>query len=357
MPSASYTEEEIMRYMRRSRPCIGLASLLLAWIASGSASFGQVAPTVTTGLRVNGVAAACGVTVASGNQVTLLLSSNQNGNARVTIRKGTGAAAFLAQGAVTAGLTYRVNVTAGTADDLLRTFTVTVTNSTGQVGSQTCGYIVAGQGGQTLPVVTTDLLVNGGASACGATVASGARVRLLLSSNQNGTARVTIRKGTGADTFLAQGAVTAGAIHWVDVTAGAADGLTRVFTVTVTNNVGGTASQTCSYTVGGQGGQTIPVITTSLVVNGVAAACGATALSGQTVGLRLSSNQDGFAVVTARVGNGPEIPQASGRVTAGLTYRVNVTAGAANGQLRTFTVTVTNNTNQTGTATCSFAVQ
>jgi len=347
-----------MRTGRRSLSAWSLAYLLCLGAASWSRpASAHPAPTVTTALRVNGVNTACGATVAPGDQVCLLLSSDQAGTAVVSIQKGTGTPTVLAEGSVKAGVTYSVCVTAGAADGLVRHFTVRVTNAEGTSTSRVCSYAVSDTGGQTLPVVTTGLRVNGANTACGATVDSGDQVCLLLSSNQNGTAVVSIRKGTGAETVLAQGSVQAGVTYRVCVTAGAADGVTRTFSVKVTNASGGSTTRTCTYVVNGTSGQTIPVVSTALRVNGVNAACGATVASGAQVCLLLSSNQDGTAVVSIQKGTGTPTILAQGTVLAGRTYRVCVTAGAADGLPRHFTVTVTNSTGQSGTKTCSYAVQ
>lgn len=249
-----------MRRVSKGRVQVVLATLLMAASGSGPGALAgpkglgaQTAPTVTTDLLVNGAAAVCGDAVASGSAVGLLLSSSQNGTAVVTVQKGTGTATTLAQGSVTAGSTYRVSVTAGTADGLLRTLTVAVTNASGQSTARTCGYVVGSTAAQAAPVITTSLRVNGAAAECGATVASGSAVSLLLSSNQAGTAVVTAQKGTGtlteSATPLAQGSVAAGATYRVNVTAGAADGLIRTFTVTVTNAAGESTSHLCSFAV------------------------------------------------------------------------------------------------------------
>jgi hypothetical protein len=346
-----------MRTRNHSLSAWSLASLLclgaVSWSPPASA---HPAPTVQTALRVNGVTTACGATVAPGDQVCLLFSSNQAGNAVVSIRRGTGTPTVLAQGAVKAGVNYRVCVTAGAADGVVRHFTVTVTNAEGLATSQVCSYAVSDTAGQAAPVVTTGLRVNGVNAACGATVAAGDQVCLLLSSNQSGTAVVSIQKGTGAETVLAQGSVQAGVTYRVCVTAGAADGIARTFTVKVTNASKQTTTATCAYIVG-TAGQALPVVTTSLRVNGVAAACGATVASGAEVCVLLSSNQAGNAVVSIQKGTGAPTVLARGAVEAGRTYRVCVTAGAADSITRTFTVAVTNAAGQTGSQTCSYVVK
>jgi collagen type VII alpha len=254
-----------MHRKRNSSLGVGLACLLLLWGTSFSPSLagssgstgqsgqtgtsGQGGPTLTTSLLVNGAAATCGATVASGDAVCVRFSSDQTGTAVVTARKGTGADTTLASGSVQAGVTYRVCVTAGTADGQMRTFTVTVTNTSGQASSQECTFTVGSSSAQGGPTVTTSLLVNGAAADCGATVAAGNQVCVRFSSDQTGTAVVTVRKGTGAETTLASGSVQAGVTYRVCVTAGAADGQTRTFTVTVTNTSGQATSQECAYVV------------------------------------------------------------------------------------------------------------
>src|SRR4029077_2277368 len=70
-----------------------------------------------------------------------------------------------------------------------------VAGQTGQTGvaAQTGQTGVAGQTGQTPPAITTSLLVSGTAAACGATAASGAPVCLQFTSDQSGTAMVSIQ--------------------------------------------------------------------------------------------------------------------------------------------------------------------
>jgi hypothetical protein len=277
-----------MRYKYNPTQGVGLACVLLLWGASWSpaeagktsqpvagatgqtgqtvaGATGQAAPILTASLLVNGAASPCGAAVASGAQVCLQYTTDQSGTAVVSVQKGT-AVTTVTSGAVTAGTTYSACVTAGTADGLTRIVTVTVTNTAGQSSSQQCSYIVAavagktgqigqtgqpvaGATGQTGPTITTSLLVSGTATACGATVTSGAQVCIELTSDQGGTAVVSIQKGTGTPTTLASGAVTAGTTYNVCVTAGTADGLTRTFTLTVTTTAGQSSSQQCSYVV------------------------------------------------------------------------------------------------------------
>ena len=62
--------------------------------------------------------------------------------------------------------------------------------------------------------------------------------------------------GSGADTVLTSGAITAGMTYSTCVTAGAADGQTRTLTLMVTNAAGQTSSQPCSFVVAGAAGKT-----------------------------------------------------------------------------------------------------
>src|SRR5205814_4187371 len=122
-----------------------------------------------------------------------------------------------------------------------------------------CSYVVSpvagkkgqvgGVSGQVAPVLTTGLLVNNAAAACGATVTTGAQVCLRFTSDQSGTAVILSRTGAGADTVLTSGSITAGKIGRASCRERAADGVTRTLTLTVTNAAGQTASQTCSYVV------------------------------------------------------------------------------------------------------------
>jgi hypothetical protein len=334
---------------------------------------------------VNGAAAACGITVASGAQVCLRFTSDQSGTALVLIRTGTAADTVLTSGPVTAGALNTACVTAGPADGQTRTFTVMVTNATGQTTSQQCAFVVAaaakpvggqtGQTGQTVagvsgqaaPILTTRLLVSKTAVACGAIVASGSQVCLQFISDQAGTAVILVRRGTAADTVLTSGPVTAGVINTVCVTAGVADGQTRTFTVMVTNATGQTTSQPCTFvvapvagktggTVGGVSGKAAPVLTAGLLVNGATVACGTTAASGAQVCLRFTSDQSGTALVLVRTGTAADTILTSGPVTAGAINTACVTAGIADGQTRTFTVMVINAAGQTTSQQCAFVV-
>lgn len=126
----------------------------------------------------------------------------------------------------------------------------TVSGQTGQTGQIGQMGQVSGATGQAAPVVTTSLVVNGAAAACGATVMTGSQVCLQLTSNETGTAVVTLQNENGTSAgATASGSVTAGTTYNVCATAGAADGQTRVFTVTVTNGSGQSFSQQCSYVV------------------------------------------------------------------------------------------------------------
>jgi hypothetical protein len=264
-----------------SQPCayiVGLAGKPVGGVSGktgqtvGGVS-GQNGPFLTTHLLVNGVASACGATVASGAQVCLRFTSDQSGTAAILVHKGAAADVVLTSGTITAGTTYSACVTAGVADGQTRTLTLMVTNAAGQTSSQPCTYVVASAGkpvggvsgktgqtvggvsGQAAPVLSTQLLVNGAAAACGTTVASGAQVCLRFTSDQSGTAVVLSRTGTGADTVLTSGSITAGTTYNACVTAGAADGQTRTLTLMVTNAAGLTSSQPCAYVVAGKGGQ------------------------------------------------------------------------------------------------------
>jgi hypothetical protein len=250
---------------------MGLAWVLLLWgtlaspaHAGKTGQIGQVAgatgqaPTVTTSLLVNGTASPCGAVVASGAQVCLQFTTDQSGTAVISIQKGT-AVATVTSGTVSAGMSYSVCVTAGAADGLTRTFTVSVTNSAGSSSSQQCSYLVAAAGktgqpvagatGKAGPTVTTSLLVNGTATTCDAAVAPGAQVCLQFTSDQSGTAVISIQKGTGTAATVASGMVTAGTSYSQCVTAGTADGQARTFTVTVTNTAGQSSSPQCAYVV------------------------------------------------------------------------------------------------------------
>jgi hypothetical protein len=66
------------------------------------------------------------------------------------------------------------------------------------------------QSAKSGPTVTTSLWENGAAAAGGARVAAGNQVHLLFSSNQDGTAVVTVPTGTEAETTLESGTVNAG---------------------------------------------------------------------------------------------------------------------------------------------------
>jgi hypothetical protein len=190
----------------------------------------------------------CGASVESGDRVCLVLRSNQDGRAVVTVRKGTGAEQLLATGTVEAGRTYQICVTAGLADGVIRRFTLKVTNAEKLTSVQQCAYIVDQTSAQA-PAVTLALRKNGAVVACGATAASGDEVCVLLRSNQDGFAVVKIRKGNGADSILASGNVEAGVTYRICVIAGAADSIIRTFTVKVTNAVDLSTTEQCSYIV------------------------------------------------------------------------------------------------------------
>jgi hypothetical protein len=240
-------EGSIMRSNLSPGFSIALASLLLLWGGS-IGSVAQAAPPVVTilGLRVNGVSAACGATVQSGNRVCVRFSTDQNGSATVSVTKGTTTTA-VASGSVTPGVNYITCVTAGTADNITRTFTVQVTNATTGTGSATCDYKVAATAAMAPTVTILGLRVNGVTAACGASVHAGDQVCVRFSTDQNANATVSVTKGT-TTTVEATGAVIPGVNYITCVTAGTADSVTRTFTVQVTN-ANGTRSATCAYTV------------------------------------------------------------------------------------------------------------
>jgi hypothetical protein len=241
-----------MRSKLSPRCSVVLASLLLLLGGSFRPSHAAVPMFTILNLRVNGFITSCGALVQSGDTVCLRFQSDQSGFAQVSIKKDAGSYQLIAQGSVSGGVTYAVCVTAGTADNITRTFKVTVTNSTTGTGTGTCDYTVMGSMPSTAPTLMTSLTVNGTASttACpGTTIVSpGDTVCLLFKSDQNGFAQVFTKKGTsGSQVLRAQGSVTAGVTYSFCVTAGAADGDTRTFTVTVTNGSNLSTSAMCSY--------------------------------------------------------------------------------------------------------------
>jgi hypothetical protein len=150
-----------MRSKLSSRLAVLVATLLLLWGASlgsaahallSSGSSGQQggqqsggktgAPTVTIlGLRVNGTAAACGASVNTGDEVCVRFSTDQNANARVIAQKDEDTPVTVASGSVVTGVKYITCVTAGTADSIIRKFTVQVTNGNGTNAAQ-CSFTV-----------------------------------------------------------------------------------------------------------------------------------------------------------------------------------------------------------------------
>jgi ribosomal protein S14 len=241
-----------MRTQRLPSPAVRLACFLSLWAAASilmpTRAVAHPAPTLTTALRVNGIVTECGASVRSGDEVCLLLRSDQDGFAVVTIRKGNGPDVLLAKGNVEAGRIHRVCVTAGVADGIIRTFTLKVTNAEKLTSVRQCSYFVDKSAAQA-PFVQTALRKNGVIVACGAKVASGDEVCLLFRSNQDGFAVVKLRKGHGADTILASGKVQAGRVYRVCVIAGAADGILRTFTVKVTNALDLSTTEECGYVV------------------------------------------------------------------------------------------------------------
>ena len=131
----------IMNRKPRLRLGVLLASLLMLLGSSLGSVAHAVAPTVTiAGLRVNGVNVACGATVHTGDTVCVRFSSDQTASAQVTVVKGT-TTSPVASGTASAGVNYLSCVTAGTADSIVRTFTVKVTNANG-TDTKTCAYTV-----------------------------------------------------------------------------------------------------------------------------------------------------------------------------------------------------------------------
>jgi hypothetical protein len=206
----------------------------------------STAPNVSVlGLRVNGATAACGATAMSGDQVCLRFKSDQNANATVSVRKGT-TTTVVTNGPISAGVSYVTCVAAGTADNVVRTFTVTASNSHG-TDSETCEYRVAAPSPTPPAVTISGLRVNGVAATCGANVKSWDQVCVRFRSDQNANATVSVKKGA-TTTVVASGSVTGGANYITCVAAGTADKITRTFLVKA-SNANGTDTEPCDYTV------------------------------------------------------------------------------------------------------------
>jgi hypothetical protein len=239
-------EEERMRTIS-TRVGLALATVtLLCATALSSSAQAALNPFVT-------VEDSCDVQVAVGQRICVQYGYNptagepQRAIGRLTVQKGNNVPVTIFNGEVFAGIPNELCDVVGTGPEN-RIVRFTVQTATGATETVSCGYIVRSQA-QTQPVVTTSLLLNRQSFVeCGASVPSGATVHLVFSSSQSGVAEVSIQKEGGSPTLLARGSVSAGVRYAVGVIAGAADGLTRTFTVSVTN-ANGTGTATCAYIV------------------------------------------------------------------------------------------------------------
>jgi hypothetical protein len=196
---------------------------------------------------------------------------------------------------------------------------------------------------------------------CGVQVRVGERICVAYGYNPTGQSpatargRLTVQKGNNAPVTLFNGPVFGAEPNDLcDVVGPGPEN--RILRLTVTTATGEQETVSCTYVVRSSA-QTAPVITTALRVNNVLSDCGAVVLSGAQVSLLLSSSQSGFARVTLQKEGGTEQLIASGSVTAGVRYAVRVTAGAADGKMRTFRVRVTNSAGASSTESCAYVVR
>lgn len=230
-----------------SRAAPALATLLLL-VGASLASITHAA--INPVLNIEG---GCDVEVRVGQRVCVVYGFNPTGNTSpsarglLTVQKGDNAPVQLFNGPLFGAEPGDLCDVVGPGPEV-RVLRLTVTTEAGETETISCSYRAVSQGG-TGPNLTTRLLVNRQAFVeCGSEVRSGNQVCLVFSTDQRGTAEVAIRKGESAEEVIATGSVGTGVFYAVCVIAGAADGETRTFRVTVTSD-SGSSTATCAYIV------------------------------------------------------------------------------------------------------------